>query len=57
VGSTTVAEHTAVFGERRQSYLVACAERERGREGSTESASERGEVGERGAGLKRGEDV
>jgi hypothetical protein len=46
-----------VFGERWRSYLVACVEREMGREGSAEGASERGEVGERGAGLKRGEDV
>jgi hypothetical protein len=46
-----------VYGERRRSYLVACVERERGREGSAEGASEQGEVGEWGAGLKRGEDV
>jgi hypothetical protein len=46
-----------VFGERRWSFLVACAERERGREGLAEGASERGKVGERSAGLKRGEDV
>jgi hypothetical protein len=52
-----VAEWTTVFGERRWSYLVACAELERGREGSAEGASERGELGERGVGLKRGEDV
>jgi hypothetical protein len=31
--------------------------RERGREGSAEGASERGEVGEQGVGLKRGGDV
>jgi hypothetical protein len=31
-----------VFGERRRSYLFACVERERGREGSAEGASERG---------------
>ena len=53
----TVAKRTLVFGERRRSYLVACAERERGQEGSAEGASEQGEVGERGTGLKRGEDV
>jgi hypothetical protein len=34
--------------------LVAQAERERGRGGSAEGASERGEVGEQGTGLKRG---
>jgi hypothetical protein len=42
VGSTAVAERTAGFGERRRSNLVACAERERGREGSAEGTSERG---------------
>jgi hypothetical protein len=46
-----------VDGERHRIYLVACVERERGREGSDEGASERGEVGEPGAGLKRGKDV
>jgi hypothetical protein len=46
-----------VHGERWRSYLVACAERERGQEGSDEGASEREEVGEQGTGLKRGEDV
>jgi hypothetical protein len=34
-----------------------CVERERGREGLAKGASEREEVGERGARLKRGEDV
>jgi hypothetical protein len=34
--------------------LHAWAERERGREGLVEGANERGEVGEQGAGLKRG---
>jgi hypothetical protein len=34
--------------------LVTHIEREIGRGGSTEGASERGEVGEQGAGLKRG---
>jgi hypothetical protein len=57
VGSTVVTERMTVFGERWRSYLVACAEQERGREGSAEGTSERGEVGERGAGLKRGEDM
>jgi hypothetical protein len=37
--------------------LVARAERERGRGGSAKGASERGEVGEQGAELKRGADV
>jgi hypothetical protein len=37
--------------------LVVRAERERVREGLTEGASERGKVGQQGAGLKRGEDV
>jgi hypothetical protein len=46
-----------VDGGRWRSSLVTRAERERGREGLTEGASERGKVGERGAGLKRGEDV
>jgi hypothetical protein len=32
--------------------LVACAERERGRESSTEGANGQGEVGERGMGSK-----
>jgi hypothetical protein len=36
-----------VFGEQRRSYLVACVERERAREGSAEGTSEQGEVGER----------
>jgi hypothetical protein len=48
-----VAERTTVDGERRRSYLIACA-RERGREDSAEGASGRGKVGERGAGHKRG---
>jgi hypothetical protein len=46
-----------LFGERRRSYLVAGVERERGREGSAEGTSERGEVGEWGAGLKKGVDM
>jgi hypothetical protein len=37
--------------------LVTRAERERGRGGLAEGASERGEVGEQGAGLKRGTDA
>jgi hypothetical protein len=46
VGLTAVTERTAAFGERRRSYLVACTERERGREGSAKGTSEQGEVGE-----------
>jgi hypothetical protein len=45
----------AVDGGQWRSSLAACAERERGRGGSAEGASERGEVGEQGARLKRGE--
>jgi hypothetical protein len=54
-----IAERTAADGERWQSSLVAHAERERERErgGSTEGASEQGEVGEQGAGLKRNVDA
>jgi hypothetical protein len=37
--------------------LVTHAERERGRGGSAEGGSERGEVGKQGAGLKRGADA
>jgi hypothetical protein len=37
--------------------LSSRAERERGRGGSAEGASERGEVGEQGAGLKKGADA
>jgi hypothetical protein len=48
------AEQTAVDGGRWRSSLHARAERERGREGLAEGANERGEVGEQGAGLKRG---
>jgi hypothetical protein len=39
---------------RWRSSLHVWAERERGRESLAESANERGEVGEQGAGLKRG---
>jgi hypothetical protein len=46
-----------VDGGRWRSSLVTHAERERGREGLAEGASERVEVGEQGAGLKRGGDV
>jgi hypothetical protein len=49
-----IAERAAVDGERWWSSLFARAERERGRGGLAEGASERGEVGEQGAGLKRG---
>jgi hypothetical protein len=48
------AERAAVDGGRWRSSLHAWAERERGREGLAEGANERGEVGEQGAGLKRG---
>jgi hypothetical protein len=41
-------------GSGRRSSLHAWAERERGREGLAEGANERAEVGEQGAGLKRG---
>jgi hypothetical protein len=51
---TVAAEQTAVDGGRWRSSLHARAERERGREGLAEGANERGEVGEQGAGLKRG---
>jgi hypothetical protein len=44
VGSTTVAQQTAVDGGRWRSSLVARAEQERGREGSSEGASEWGKV-------------
>jgi hypothetical protein len=50
--ATVAVERAAGFGERRRSCLVACAWQERGRENSTEGASEQGEVGERGAGSK-----
>jgi hypothetical protein len=43
-----------VIGGRWQSSLFAWAERERGRESWEEGANERGDVGEQGAGLKRG---
>jgi hypothetical protein len=42
VVSTAVAERTTVYGEPQWSYLVACVEWERGREGSAEGATERG---------------
>jgi hypothetical protein len=48
------AEHAVVVGGRWRSSLLAWAERERGRDGLAEGANERGEVGEQGAGLKRG---
>jgi hypothetical protein len=48
------AERAAVDGGRWRSSLHAWAERERGRGGLAEDANERGEVGEQGAGLKRG---
>jgi hypothetical protein len=48
------AEQAVVVGGRWQSSLLARVERERGREGLAEGANEREEVGEQGAGLKRG---
>jgi hypothetical protein len=51
------AERASVDDGRWRSSLYAWAERERGRGGFAEGANERGEVGERGAGLKMGEDV
>jgi hypothetical protein len=48
------AEQAVVDGGRWRSSLHMWAERERGREGLVEGANERGEVGEQGAGLKRG---
>jgi hypothetical protein len=48
------AEQAAADGGRWRSSLFARAERERGRGGLAEGASERGEVGEQGTGLKRG---
>jgi hypothetical protein len=47
-------ERAAGDGERRRSSLLAWAERERGRGGLAKGANERGEVGEQGAGIKRG---
>jgi hypothetical protein len=49
-----IAERAAADGVRWRSSLFTWAERERGRGGSAEGASERGEVGEQGARLKRG---
>jgi hypothetical protein len=49
-----IAERVAADDERWRSSLFARAERERGRAGLAEGASERGEVGEQGARLKRG---
>jgi hypothetical protein len=54
VDVTVIAERAAVDGGRWRSSLVTRAERERGRGGLAEGANERGEVGEQGAGLKRG---
>jgi hypothetical protein len=52
-----IAERIAADGEPWRSSLVARAELERERGGSAEGASERGEVGEKGAGLKRDADA
>jgi hypothetical protein len=49
-----IAERAAADGKRWRSSLFARAERERGRGGLVEGASERGAVGEQGARLKRG---
>jgi hypothetical protein len=46
-----------VDGGRWRSSLTALADRERGQGGSAEGASERGEMGEQGAGLQRGADA
>ena len=51
---TVIAERAAADGEQWRSSLFVRAERERGRGGLAEGASERGEVGEQGTGLKRG---
>jgi hypothetical protein len=51
---TVAVERPVVDGRRWRSSLLAWAERERGRGGLAEGANERGEVGELGAGLKRG---
>jgi hypothetical protein len=55
MGATAATEQAAVDGGRWRSSLHAWAERERGREGWEKGANERGEVGEQGARLKRGE--
>jgi hypothetical protein len=52
--ATVTAEQAAADGGRWRSSLLARAERERGRGGLVEDTNERGEVGEQGAGLKRG---
>jgi hypothetical protein len=48
------AKRAVVVGGRWRSSLHVWAERERGRASLTEGANGRGEVGELGAGLKRG---
>jgi hypothetical protein len=45
-GATVITERAAADGERWQSSLFTRAERERGRGGLAEGASERGELGE-----------
>jgi hypothetical protein len=47
-------EQAAVDDGRWRSSLHEWAERERGRESLAEGTNERGEVGEQGAGVKRG---
>jgi hypothetical protein len=51
---TAATEQAVIVSGRWRSSLLAWAEREREREGLAEDANERGEVGEQGAGLKRG---
>jgi hypothetical protein len=51
--STATVERATDVGGRWRSSLVTRAERERGRGGLAEGASERGEVGEQGARFKR----
>jgi hypothetical protein len=53
-GATAAVEQAVGIGGRWQSSLFARAEWERGRGGWAEGANERGEVGEQGAGPKRG---
>jgi hypothetical protein len=55
--STATVERAAYVGGRWQGSGHARRARERGRWGSAEGASERGEVGEQGARLKRGTGV
>jgi hypothetical protein len=54
MGATAATEQAVGVGGRWRSSRVAWAERERGRGSWAEGPNERGEVGEQGAGLKRG---